>query len=280
MSTVFSILLPAYKTPFLRECIDSVLAQTYPHWELIIINDASPEPIDSIVSTYHDTRIHYHVNETNIGGKNLVTQWNLCLSKANGHYCICIGDDDRLLPHCLETYAALIEQMPDVEVLHGQTDIISEDGEWVCHTPIRPRWESAMSLLYHRTYDYKHQFIGDFCYQTQPLKQRGGFYSMPLAWASDDISAVEAAQKRGIANTSEVVFLYRINQHSITQQKYVLLKIKAVLLEARWKWRFLQSKQTDPQDEAYRIRLRKSLLYRTLKKIYYTLHHAYCKSNG
>ena len=90
----FSILLPVYKAKYLRDCIDSIIAQTYTDWELIIINDASPDPIDSIVTTYHDARIHYYVNETNIGGKDLVRQWNTCLVKAKGEYCICIGDDD------------------------------------------------------------------------------------------------------------------------------------------------------------------------------------------
>ena len=42
----FSILLPVYKAKYLRDCIDSIIAQTYTDWELIIINDASPDPID------------------------------------------------------------------------------------------------------------------------------------------------------------------------------------------------------------------------------------------
>lgn len=270
----FSILLPAYKATYLRECIDSIIAQTYTHWELIIINDASPEPIDSIVSTYHDTRIHYHVNETNIGGKNLVTQWNLCLSKANGHYCICIGDDDKLTPACLATYAKYIEKYPFADILHGQTTIIDEQGEFVCHTTARPEWESAMSLLYNRTYNYKHQFIGDFCYACQSLKARGGFYALPLAWGSDDISAIIAAQKEGIVNTHEVIFLYRIHRNTISKQSHTWSKLRAILLEAKWKWDFLRNKQNNQQDEHYRLVLRKGLVRHTLRKMYYVLHHA------
>lgn len=270
----FSILLPVYKAKYLHECIDSVIAQTYTDWELIIINDASPEPIDSIVAAYHDARIHYYVNETNIGGKDLVKQWNTCLAQAKGEYCICIGDDDILAPDCLVTYVSYIKKYPFTEIIHGQTDIIDEQGEFVCHTTARPEWESAMSLLYHRTYNYKHQFIGDFCYASHPLKEQGGFYALPLAWGSDDISAIIAAKKEGIVNTSEVVFLYRIHNHTISKQLHTGTKLRAILLEARWKWNFLRNKQNNTQDEKYRLALRKGLFIHTLRKMYYILHHA------
>lgn len=55
----FSVTVPAYKAQFLAECIDSILAQTYKHFELIIVNDASPQDLDSIVSKYDDPRIRY-----------------------------------------------------------------------------------------------------------------------------------------------------------------------------------------------------------------------------
>ena len=122
--------------------------------------------------------------------------------------------------------------------------------------------------------DYKHQFIGDFCYASHPLKEQGGFYALPLAWGSDNISAIIAAQKNGIVNTSEVVFLYRIHNHTISKQLYTGTKLRAILLEAKWKWDFLRNKQNNQQDEKYRLALRKGLFIHTLRKMYYVLHHA------
>ena len=278
MNTTFSIILPAYKTRFLKECIDSVLAQTYPNWELIIVNDASPEDMDSIVLQYHDARIHYYKNKQNYGAEHLVHQWNYCLSLAQGEYVICLGDDDKLLPSCLATYAALVTRYPDVEILHGQTDIMDENGQLIEHTVPRPETESAMSLLYHRTENvYNHQYIGDFCYKTKPLKARGGFYYLPLAWGSDDISAVEASVAHGIANTQEVVFLYRQNRFTISNSKHTLSKIIAVGREAKWKRHFLQQPMTDHQDEIYRLQLKKKLWALTLKKWYNIIVKAFLR---
>lgn len=275
MNPQFSILLPAYKATFLTICIDSVLAQTYADWELIIVNDASPEDINHVVSSYSDQRIRYYVNEHNIGSRHLVRQWNYCLSLANGNYVICIGDDDCLCPDCLATYAGLIETNPNIDVFHGQTDIINENGIHICSTSPRPEWESAISLLYHRTYIYRHQFIGDFCYKRDSLLSQGGFYDLPYAWGSDDVSAVRAAQKHGIVNTQSVVFLYRDNNQSITRHSHTLGKLYASFREALWKKQFLSAPCTDPKDEQYRIDLQKGLTLVTLKKWYYILRNVW-----
>ena len=269
----FSILLPTYKSRFLKESIDSVLSQTYDNWELIIVNDASPEDIDGIVEIYHDPRIRYYKNAQNFGAKRLVEQWNYCLSLAKGEYVLCIGDDDRLMPNCLSTYAQVIQKYPDVSVVHGQTDIIDGEGKFVQHTAPRPLWESAMSLLYNRTNTiYDHQFIGDFCYKKKDLLDKGGYFYIPYAWGSDDISALMAAEKNGIANTQDVVFLYRDNNASISRTPHTLGKIKAIIREALWKRKFLSKPHTDQDDEKYRHLLRRGLMRRTLQKCYYILY--------
>lgn len=64
---LFSITVPAFKAQYLAECIDSILTQTYSCFELIIVNDASPQNLDKIISQYHDERIRYFKNEKNCG---------------------------------------------------------------------------------------------------------------------------------------------------------------------------------------------------------------------
>lgn len=124
----FSILIPAYKKAYLQECIDSILRQTYECFELIIVDDASPEDLYSIVSLYSDPRIKYYRNEKNCGAANVVDNWNICLGYATGDYAICMGDDDKFLPNCLEEYVRLIAKYPGIGLLHGWTEIIDENS--------------------------------------------------------------------------------------------------------------------------------------------------------
>ena len=77
-----SFILPAYKSQFLREAIASILAQTYRDFELIVVDDCSPQGLKSIVDEFNDPRLTYNRNETNIGGKDLVAAWNKALSYA------------------------------------------------------------------------------------------------------------------------------------------------------------------------------------------------------
>lgn len=223
----FSILVPAFKARFLGECIDSILAQAYSNFELIIVNDASPENLDEIVSRYDDARIQYYVNEKNFGAINVVDNWNKCLSYATGDYVICMGDDDKLLPCCLTEYCKLIDKYPDVGVLHGMTAMIDETSKVIAVQEPRLELEDAFSLVYFRLLG-RHQYIGDFLYKRDVLLQNGGFYKLPLAWGSDDLSAVIAA-KDGIANTSKIVFLYRDNQLTISNTGNTRLKAETTL---------------------------------------------------
>lgn len=94
-----SVVLPAYKAIYLESSIRSILQQSFTDFELIIVNDASPEDLKSIVSSFNDTRIRYYENEINIGGKNLVKNWNKCLEYATGEFVVLASDDDIYHPN-------------------------------------------------------------------------------------------------------------------------------------------------------------------------------------
>ena len=250
----FTVIIPTYKAQYLKKAIESVVAQTIEDWELIIVDDCSPEDIQGVVSSFpSDPRIHYYRNEQNCGAINVVDNWNICLGHASGDYVICIGDDDCLKPNCLETYQKLIERYPTMNVYHCQTEIIDENDQVIDIQEPRPEWESALAMLWHRWDHRNKQFIGDFCYRTSYLKQVGGFYRLPLAWGSDDITALRAAKGLGIANTQAIGFQYRENSHTITSSAAnARIKIEALVAQHQWFSAFLNemgSKELSAEDQ-------------------------------
>lgn len=230
----FSVVIPAYKGKYLYNAIQSVLLQTYQDYELVIVDDCSPEDLKSIVDKFQDSRIRYYRNNKNCGAIDVVDNWNLCLSYCTGEYVICMGDDDCLTPSCLEEYKCLINKYPGLNIYHTRTVIIDEKGEIKSIQQPRPDYESGLSLMINRWNGRNKQYIGDFCYNVQSLREDGGFYKLPLAWASDDISAVRAAMPLGIANTQSIGFQYRDSCITITNSSNHDIKLKAVFLEKKW----------------------------------------------
>ena len=230
----FSITIPAYKRKYLKEAIDSCLSQTFKDFELIIVNDASPEDLDSIVNSYSDDRIRYYKNEINCGAINVVDNWNKCLEYAKGEYLICMGDDDRLLPCCLNEYVTLMEKYPGLGAYHAWTEIIDENGAFKNITVARCEYESAYSLIWHRITFHRQQYIGDFLFEIKRLRKNGGFYKLPLAWGSDDITAVIASLPSGIANTQVITFQYRQNNYTISNTGNLNAKIEGLRGQQKW----------------------------------------------
>lgn len=269
----FSVLIPAYKIEFLHECIESIVTQTYEDYEVIIVDDASPNDVYGIVSQFTDSRIRYYRNANNCGALHLVDNWNICLSYAKGDYVICMGDDDKLLPYCLDTYNQLIQKYPDLDVYHGLSEIIDEHSFFVDLQSPRPEMEFVFSLIWNKL-NGRCSFIGDYLFRTEALRKEGGFYDLPMAWASDDITVYRAALSKGVANTLVPVFQYRRNALTLSNIGDVIMKISAVHLEKKWVETTVRNHIAhDVVDERYQYMLQRSMnclyelkIYRLLVK--------------
>lgn len=268
----FSILIPAYKKIFFRECIDSILSQTYKNLELIIVDDKSPEDLETLISSYNDTRIFYYRNENNCGAINLVDNWNKCLDYASGDYLICMGDDDKLLPNCLEEYTKLINKYPDCNIYHAWTEIINENSEIIRLQEARPIWESVYSMMWHR-WNGRIQYIGDYLFKTETLREKGGFFKLPLAWASDDITTYIMAKETGIINSQIPLFQYRVNSYSISTSGCIKIKMETIDQAHAWYESFLkeQTHTLDSTSTIFKKMVNKELSNMTIKSKIYTM---------
>ncbi len=250
----FTIAIPAYKAKFLQECIESVLEQNYNNFEVVIVNDNSPQGIEEIVETFNDKRIRLYSNKVGFGAYAVVNNWNKCLQYATGDYFICIGDDDKLLPTCLSDYIKLIDKYPNLDIYHMRTLMIDEQSNIIDAQGPRPERESVYSMIWN-LWKGRDQYIGDFLFRTEKLKEIGGFYFLPCAWSSDKITTFLMAQKNGIANTTSPGFLYRKNSQNITSkngnQRY---KVDALISEKKWYHTFVShgaNGLSDNLDEIY-----------------------------
>lgn len=261
----FSILIPAYKVAFLKEAIDSILNQSYENFELIILDDCSPEGVASLVDLYDDKRLFFYSNKINCGAKNLVLNWNKCLNHSSGDYVICMGDDDVLSPNCLELYHKRICASPDINVFHMQTLLIDENNNIICAQESRPEWESAYSALYNKLKG-RLQYIGDWLFKRETLIASGGFFNLPYAWFSDDITPLIVGGRGGIANINEFGFRYRVSSITISSNTNALGKLAACNQAFQWYSDFLNKECNDDRDNIYRS-LSKAELPRVHKKI-------------
>lgn len=100
MDDLVSICIPAYNNADeICATIESVLAQTYVHIELVIVDDASKDDTVKVVSGFQDNRIHLHQNKTNLG---MSGNWNRCVSLCKGEFIKLLCADDILFPDCIE----------------------------------------------------------------------------------------------------------------------------------------------------------------------------------
>ncbi len=142
-----SVLLPVYQTPpaILRNAIDSVIAQSYPNWELCIADDHSQSAeVESILQSYvqQDPRIKVSFRASNGG---ISTASNAALNLASGEYVALLDHDDELVPDALYWTVEAINRRPETDLLYSDEDKIDEAG--VRYDPFfKPEWSPDLLL--------------------------------------------------------------------------------------------------------------------------------------
>lgn len=117
-----SIAIPLYNCEsHIGETIESVLSQTYENFELTVYDDQSTDRSAEIVRSFGDPRIRYILNTERLGFSG---NWNRCLDSMNGTYCKLLPHDDILDPTCLERQVRVLEEYPDVALVHCARRII------------------------------------------------------------------------------------------------------------------------------------------------------------
>jgi len=148
-----SLCVPTYgRARFLGETIESALAQTMPDFELIIVDDKSPDDTPDVVSGYSDRRIRYLRNDVNRG---IPDNLNVTFSLARGKYVLLLEDHDLLDPTYLERTTDLLERHPNVGFATTAILTIDQEGKpvalWTSKLPEVMRGRRLLRRLLTRT---------------------------------------------------------------------------------------------------------------------------------
>ena len=124
-----SILIPSYNhARFLPEAIESMLAQDFDDYELIIRDDASNDNTRDVLEHYAklDSRIRFSINTVNAG---MAQNWNLCLREAHGEYIKLFNSDDKLFTKdSLSKLVAMLDNNPSAAIACSARYVIDEDS--------------------------------------------------------------------------------------------------------------------------------------------------------
>lgn len=260
--SIISIAIPTYKSRFLREAISSVLNQTYKNLELIIVNDQSPEDIDSVVNSFNDSRIKYYINEKNIGGKDPVANWNICLSLAKGQYFSLLCDDDIYEPTFLEEMLQLAEKYKSCNVFRARVKIIGPDSKTIDYYPTSPEWETCLDYIWHKVSAYRMQTISEFMFRKNYIVDKfGGYTPTPKAWCADEVSIFRFSEYGGIASSPKVLVGFRKSGINISthDNKYVRQKIEAHNVCTHWIEKILRGISADDNFKKLILKKREDL---------------------
>ncbi len=125
-----SVILPSYNhAPYLKQRIDSILAQTFQDFELIILDDKSPDNSKEIIEQYrgHEKISHIVINKENTG--NTFIQWDLGFSLAKGEYIWIAESDDFAEPQFLEHCVAALDSNRSAVMCFSDSNFVDSKGD-------------------------------------------------------------------------------------------------------------------------------------------------------
>ena len=141
---LISIILPVYNTDpdYLRVCIESVLAQSYPNWELCITDDcSSSQATIDVVNWYKNKEPRIKLKRADKNGHISIAS-NQAISLASGEYIALLDHDDFLWPNALFEMVSLLQTHPDADLIYSDEDKIDADSDKFIHfSPyFKPDW--------------------------------------------------------------------------------------------------------------------------------------------
>jgi glycosyltransferase involved in cell wall biosynthesis len=196
---------------YLRAAIDSVLAQTYADFELLVVDDCSPDDSAKIAAGYDDPRIRLVHNERNLGQ---IRSLNRGLEEARGEYVARLDQDDACLPERLERQVTWLDARPRAALVGTWMDVHDDGGRLVWE--YRPRVDDmadCVFLMLTNQHPFSHPTM---MFRLEEVRAVGG-YDPSVRFAEDqDLwrRLLLAGHRAGVVHEPLVRYLTHAGQQS------------------------------------------------------------------
>ena len=183
-----AVVIPAYKSAFLRKTLESIACQTCNDFILYIGDDNSPFDLERIVDEFRDRiRIVYRRFEENLGGKNLIAHWDRCVKMSSEPYVYFFSDDDMMPSDAVERIYSSINAWPGHRFFRFPLNLVdSEDRIIYSNPPLPEGVSSAEELMCDKLGCVRSSTACEYVFARSLYDECGGFVDLPLAWGSDD----------------------------------------------------------------------------------------------
>ena len=223
-----SVIMPVYNgEKWLGEAIESILAQSFADFELLIVDDGSRDKSAEIIRVYEkrDSRIRFFQLERNSG---IAVALNHCIKAANGTYITYMDCDDISAPERLQKLVDLLESNPKIGAVGSHASVVNEDLE---HLRVRnPHKHHALILLDHYIGD---PFVHSSIMVRRELLFAAGLFDKSLRWAEDADLMTRLLGRTSFANIEEPLYINRRHGDSHSTQPNSKRDQDALLMRTR-----------------------------------------------
>lgn len=230
-----AIIIPAYKQTYLRDTLESIANQTDKNFRLYIGDDCSPYDLKSIVDEFRDRiDLVYRRFDTNMGGTDLVAQWERCIALSEGEpYIWLFSDDDEMEPKCVETFLSTEKDIKDNSLFHFDIKMIDEyENRKIIDLTSFSSQMSAGEFLEAKSRGKIVSYVVEFIFPRELYNKVGGFQNFDLAWGADMMTWLKMASRSPLgiytpAKSNRNSVLWRKSRENISPDKsYPILKRK------------------------------------------------------
>ena len=236
VTSLVSVLYPAYNDErFLEDNIDSIINQTYRHWELLIVNDASTDSTADILQTYADAYPD-KIKVIHKDDHDRFEAWEMLYRESKGKYLAIIGADDVFLPDKLAQQVKILEGDLSCPYVHSDVYHFDDDGHLItlCHVEDPPPDRQMVRLL-----EYNILCTPAVLLRRDAVEDSGGWLNRQFLYAQDYDLLLRLQKGRATKCIHEPLLKYRVHQWQLTQvagPKKMANHVGLVLSDKLKKW--------------------------------------------